>query len=130
MNIVPIINKVLWDWVLLFLLCGTGIYFTIRLRFVQIRRFGAGMKHMFASFSLNGRKAGKDGMNAFQALSTAVAAQVGTGNIAGAATAIVSGGPGAIFWMWVSAFFGMATIYAEAVLAQKTKTIGADGARK
>lgn len=128
MNIVPIINKVLWDWVLLFLLCGTGIYFTIRLRFVQIRRFGAGMKHMFASFSLNGRKAGKDGMNAFQALSTAVAAQVGTGNIAGAATAIVSGGPGAIFWMWVSAFFGMATIYAEAVLAQKTKTIGADGA--
>ena len=127
MNIVSTVNKFLWDELLLFLLCGTGVYFTLRLRCVQVRCFGTGVKRLLGSFSLNGQKAGKDGMSAFQALTTAVAAQVGTGNIAGAATAIVSGGPGAIFWMWVSAFFGMATIYAEAVLAQKTKTVGADG---
>ncbi len=68
--------------------------------------------------SLKGKKAGSDGMSSFQSLATAVAAQVGTGNLAGAATAIVSGGPGAIFWMWISAFLGMATIFGEAVLAQ------------
>ena len=91
-------------------------------RFVQVRKFGAGWKHLFGHFSLNGEKAGKDGMSPFQALTTAIAAQVGTGNIAGAATALYSGGPGAIFWMWLSAFFGMSTIYGEAVLAQKYKT--------
>ena len=127
-NIVSAVNKVLWDYALLFLLCGTGIYFTFRLRFIQVRKFGAGMKKLFGEFSLNGKKAGKEGMSSFQAVTTAIAAQVGTGNIAGAATAIVSGGPGAIFWMWLSAFFGMATIYAEAVLAQKYKTVGKDGA--
>ena len=66
-------------------------------------------------------------MSSFQALATAVAAQVGTGNIAGCASALVSGGPGAVFWMWVSAFFGMATIYGEAVLAQKYRKVGTDG---
>ena len=76
---------------------------------------------VFGGFSLKGKKAGKDGMSSFQALATAIAAQVGTGNIAGCATALVSGGPGAIFWMWLAAFFGMATIYGEAVLAQKSK---------
>ena len=126
-NIVSVVNKFLWDYALLFLLCGTGIYFTIRLRFIQVRKFGAGMRRLFGTFSLNGKKAGKEGMSSFQALTTAIAAQVGTGNIAGAATAIVSGGPGAIFWMWLSAFFGMATIYAEAVLAQKHKEVGPDG---
>ncbi len=78
-------------------------------------------------FSLKGAKAGKEGMSSFQALTTAIAAQVGTGNITGCATALYSGGPGAIFWMWLSAFFGMSTIYGEAVLAQKYKTVGDDG---
>lgn len=112
----------LWNWVLLVLLVGTGLYFTLRLRFVQVRRFGEGMRQLFGGFSLHGKAAGKDGMSSFQALTTAVAAQVGTGNITGCATALVSGGPGALFWVWVSAFLGMATIYAEAVLAQKYKT--------
>ena len=80
------------------------------------------MARLFSGFSLHGKAAGKDGMSSFQALSTAVAAQVGTGNITGCATALVSGGPGALFWVWVSAFLGMATIYAEAVLAQMYKT--------
>ena len=89
---------------------------------MQVRRFGEGMRRLFGGFSLHGKAAGKDGMSSFQALTTAVAAQVGTGNITGCATALVSGGPGALFWVWVSAFLGMATIYAEAVLAQKYKT--------
>ena len=115
-------NSFLWDFALLFLLCGTGIYFTIRLRFVQVRKFKAGLKAVFGNLKLRGDKAGADGMSSFQSLATAIAAQVGTGNIAGAATAIASGGPGAIFWMWMSAFFGMATIFAEATAAQKYKT--------
>ncbi len=112
----------IWNYPLLILLVGTGLYFTIRLRFIQIRRFREGMARLFSGFSLHGKAAGKDGMSSFQALSTAVAAQVGTGNITGCATALVSGGPGALFWVWVSAFLGMATIYAEAVLAQMYKT--------
>lgn len=116
---VSYINDFLWNFALLFLLCGTGIYFTIRLKFVQIRKFKAGIKAVFGNIKLNGEKAGEHGMSSFQSLTTAVAAQVGTGNIAGAATAIASGGPGAIFWMWLSAFFGMATIYSEATLAQQ-----------
>lgn len=127
-KIVAFMNNWLWDKnLLLFLLCGTGIYFTIRTKFVQIRKFGEGWKKLFGGFSLRGKKAGKHGMSSFQALTTAVAAQVGTGNIAGAATALAAGGPGAIFWMWISAFFGMSTIYGEAVLAQKYKTTTADG---
>ena len=121
------ISDVVWNSVLIYLLVGTGIIYTIRTRFVQIRRFGAGFKRLFGGFSLSGEKAGKDGMSSFQALTTAIAAQVGTGNIAGAATALYWGGPGAIFWMWVSAFFGMANIYGEAVLAQKYKTVDASG---
>lgn len=115
-------SDLLWNSLLLFLLVGTGIFFTIRLRFVQLRSFGEGMKSLFSGFSLHGSAADENGMSSFQALATAVAAQVGTGNITGCATALVSGGPGALFWMWVSAFFGMATIYAEAVLAQLYRT--------
>ena len=114
-------NTFLWSFLLIFLLCGTGIYYTIRLRFIQLRRLGEGFKLVFGHFSLKGEKHEKGEMSPFQAIATAIAAQVGTGNLAGAATAIVSGGPGAIFWMWVSAFFGMATIYGEAVLAQVYK---------
>ena len=107
--------------ILIILLCGTGIYFTIRLKFIQIRKFGEGFKLVFGNISLKGEK-GKNGeMTTFQSLATAIAAQVGTGNLAGAATALIGGGPGAIFWMWVSAFFGMSTIYAEATLAQQYK---------
>ena len=128
-NIVAVINDVLWNkyLLLLFLLLGSGVYFSIRTRFVQVRKFKEGMKRVFGNISLRGKKAGKDGMSSFQALATAIAAQVGTGNIAGCATALVSGGPGAIFWMWVSAFFGMSTIYGEAVLAQKYKKTNENG---
>lgn len=121
LQIVKSINGILWGYVLLFILVGCGIYFTLSLRFIQIRKFGKAFKQAFGGFSLKGEKAGAEGMTSFQSLATAIAAQVGTGNLAGAATAIVSGGPGAIFWMWMSAFFGMATIFAEAVLAQKFK---------
>jgi len=128
-NIVAAVNDVLWNkyLLLLFLLLGSGIFFTIRTNFVQVRKFGEGMRLVFGNISLKGKAAGKDGMSSFQALATAIAAQVGTGNIAGCASALVSGGPGAVFWMWVSAFFGMATIYGEAVLAQKYKEVGEDG---
>ena len=115
-------NDFLWSFLLLILLCGTGIYYTIRLKFIQVRKFGEGCKHVFGHFSLNGEKHEKGEMSPFQSIMTAIAAQVGTGNLAGAATALFGGGPGAIFWMWLSAFFGMATIYSEAVLAQNYKT--------
>lgn len=122
-EMVGVVNRYLWDKpFLLILLMGTGIYYTLILRFVQIRKFGQGMKKMFSGFSLNAKKDSR-GLTSFQALTTAIAAQVGTGNIAGAATALFHGGAGAIFWMWLSAFFGMATIFAEAVLAQKTKVM-------
>lgn len=121
LKIVQSINGVLWGYVLIVMLVGCGIFFTFNLRGIQIRKFGKAFKQAFGGFTLRGKKAGKDGMSSFQSLATAIAAQVGTGNLAGAATAIVSGGPGAIFWMWISAFFGMATIFAEAVLAQTFK---------
>lgn len=119
-GVVDCVNTFLWDYALLLLLVGAGIIFTVKLRFVQIRKFKVGMKSLFGNFSLHGKN-GENGLSSFQALTTAIAAQVGTGNIAGAATAIASGGAGAIFWMWVSAFFGMATIYGEAVMAQHTR---------
>ncbi len=119
-NVVGVVNKVLWDYALLFLLVGTGIYYTVSLKFIQVRKFKEGMKLLFGGFSFHGKEEEK-GLSSFQALTTAIAAQVGTGNIAGAATAIATGGAGAIFWMWVSAFFGMATIYGEAVMAQTTR---------
>lgn len=121
LKIVVAINGILWGKILIVILVGCGIFFTISLKGIQLRKFSKAFKQAFKGFSLKGEKAGKDGMSSFQSLATAIAAQVGTGNLAGAATAIVSGGPGAIFWMWISAFFGMATIFAEAVLAQLFK---------
>ena len=115
-------NDFLWSFLLIILLCGTGLYYTIRLRFIQVRKFVEGVRQVFGHFSMNGEKHEKGEMTPFQSIATAIAAQVGTGNLAGAATALIGGGPGAIFWMWVSAFLGMATIYAEAVLAQTYKT--------
>ncbi len=126
LGIVSTINACLSNYVLLILLIGTGLYFTIRTRFVQVRCFGQGWKRVFGGFNLFGKKE-KSGMSSFQALTAAIAAQVGTGNIVGACGAILVGGPGAIFWMWVIAFLGMATNYAEAVLAQKTRLIDAEG---
>ena len=122
LNLFKTINAYLSDYVLIILLVGTGLFFTIRTRFVQVRCFGEGMKQVFGGiFSKNKSKG--HGLSSFQALATAIAAQVGTGNIVGASGAILIGGPGAIFWMWVIAFLGMATNYAEAVLAQKTRKV-------
>ena len=125
LNIVSKINSSMSDYVLLILLVGTGIYFTLSTRFVQIRCFFEGWRNAFGRSSEQDNK--KTSLSPFQALSAAIAAQVGTGNIVGASGAILTGGPGSIFWMWVIAFFGMATIYAEAVLAQKTRIKDEDG---
>ena len=123
-TLLPIVQKIngyLADYVLIFLLLGAGLWFTIKTGFVQ-RYIGQGLKSIFGNLSLKGGKQ-ESGMSSFQAVATAIAAQVGTGNIVGASGAILTGGPGAIFWMWVIAFLGMSTIYAEAVLAQKTRII-------
>ena len=126
LSAVQTVNAYLSDYILIFLLVGAGLFFTIATRFVQVRCFGEGMKRVFGNLSLKGGKS-ESGLSSFQALATAIAAQVGTGNIVGASGAILVGGPGAIFWMWVIAFLGMATIYAEAILAQETRVVGADG---
>ncbi len=120
------INEYLSNYILVFLLVGVGLWYSIKTRFVQVRCFGEGMRKVFGNLKLRGGKQ-DSGMSSFQALATAIAAQVGTGNIVGASGAILTGGPGAIFWMWVIAFFGMATIYAEATLAQKTRIVDPDG---
>lgn len=126
--IVQSINSMLWGvYCLIPLLVGTGLYFTFKLRFVQVKRLGQALRQVFGDFSIFGKSAGKDGMSSFQALATAISAQVGTGNLAGVATALAMGGPGAIFWMWIAAFFGMATIFAEAVLAQLYRSRDAKG---
>lgn len=121
------VNDVLTGSVLIIALVGIGLLFTFKLGFIQIRGFKDGWTRTFGGLFSKKGDAGKDGMSSFQALATAIAAQVGTGNIAGAATAIAVGGPGAIFWMWISAFLGMSTIFAEAVMAQKFKQVSDDG---
>ncbi len=125
-SVIGTINSALSDYILIILLVGVGLFFTIRTKFVQVRCFGQGMKKVFGGMKLNDSSQ-KSGMSSFQAFTTAVAAQVGTGNIVGACGAILLGGPGAIFWMWIIAFLGMATIYSEAVLAQKTRKVNEDG---
>ena len=126
LSIVQKLNAYLSDYILIILLIGTGLYFSFRTKFVQVRCFGEGMKNVFGNLKLRGGKQAS-GLSSFQALATAIAAQVGTGNIVGASGAILVGGPGAIFWMWIIAFLGMATIYAEAVLAQETRVKDANG---
>ena len=120
------INTYLSNYILVFLLIGVGLWYSIKTRFVQLRCFKEGWNSVFGNLSLRGKKH-DSGMSSFQALATAIAAQVGTGNIVGASGAILTGGPGAIFWMWLIAFFGMATIYAEATLAQETRIVEKDG---
>ena len=126
LKFVQTVNAYLADYVLIILLVGVGLLFSFKTRFVQVRCFKEGMKNTFGGIKLFGKKQ-KNGMSSFQALATAIAAQVGTGNIVGASGAILTGGPGAIFWMWIIAFLGMATIYAEAVLAQKTRVVSENG---
>ena len=126
LSIVQTINSYLSDYILVILLVGTGLFYSVKTRFVQIRCFGEGMRRVFGKFTFHGGKQ-SSGLSSFQALATAIAAQVGTGNIIGACGAILTGGPGAIFWMWIIALFGMATVYAEAVLAQETRIVQPDG---
>ena len=114
-------NDILWGWPMLILLLGTGIYLTLGLGFMPIRKLGAGFALLW-----QGRKSGKDNegeISPFNALMTALSATIGTGNIAGVALAIVAGGPGALFWMWITALIGMATKFAEAVLAVKYREV-------
>ena len=126
-NIVLTIQHYLADYILIIALLLGGLWFSFRLGFIQVRGFGEGMRRTFGGLLHKKGEAGADGMSSFEALATAIAEQVGTGNIAGAATALAVGGPGAIFWMWIAAFLGMATIFAEAIMAQKYKQVGKDG---
>ena len=126
LSIVQTINAYLSDYILIFLLVAVGLLYSVKTRFVQVRYLGEGLNHIFGGLNFKGGSHG-GGMSSFQAVATAIAAQVGTGNIVGSAGAILTGGPGAIFWMWVIAFFGMATIYAEATLAQKTRVKDSKG---
>ena len=125
LQIVNTINSYLSDYILVFLLVAVGLWYTVKTKCVQ-RYLWKGLKQLFGGCSLRGGSQG-GGMSSFQAVATAIAAQVGTGNIVGSAGAILVGGPGAIFWMWIIAFLGMATIYAEATLAQKTRVTDAEG---
>lgn len=116
-DIINLMNDLLWGSILVYLLVGVGFYFTVSLKFIQFRHF----RHIFTVLK-NSRKADKAGVSSFQALCTSLAARVGTGNMAGVAVALTSGGPGAIFWMWLIAMLGMATSFAESTLAQLYKT--------
>lgn len=124
-NLVQSVSDVIWFPILVVALVGLGIIGTIYLGAPQFVNFGRCWKQTFGGIFKKKDKKADDvqSMSSFQALATAIAAQVGTGNVAGVATAIISGGPGAIFWMWVSAFLGMSTIFAEAVLAQKYREV-------
>lgn len=125
------VHGVVWGPIMLLLLVGTGIFLTVRCRFLQARKFGYIWRNTFATlFHREGSATHRsDGTNVtpFQAVSTALGSTIGVGNVAGVAGAIVAGGPGAIFWMWVSAFFGMCTKYAEIVLAVQYRQVGPDG---
>ncbi|MEI4363355.1 sodium:alanine symporter family protein [Streptococcus suis] len=116
------INNLVWGPPLLILLVGTGVYFTLRLGMFQVSKLPTAFRLIFSS-----DQSGQGDVSSFAALCTALAATVGTGNIVGVATAITTGGPGALFWMWVAAFFGMATKYAEGFLAIKYRTKDANG---
>ncbi len=113
---VKFLNGIAWGPWMLILLVGTGIYLSWRVNFLQFRKFGYTMKHTIGKI-FQKQSAGDGEVTPFQAVTTALAATVGTGNIAGVTGAIAVGGPGAVFWMWLSALFGMVTKYAEVVLA-------------
>ena len=127
-KIISVINDIVWSPALVVLLVGAGLYFSIRTRFVQVRRFGLMIRSLFASAERdeNGRR---HGISSFEAFCIALSGRVGTGNIVGVATAIALGGPGAIFWMWIIAFFGASTAFVESTLAQMYKFRHATGYR-
>ena len=115
------ISNFMYSYLLIILLLAAGIYFTCRSKFVQLRLLGESIR------VVSEKSDDEHAVSAFEALMVSTASRVGTGNIVGASGAILTGGPGAIFWMWVIAFLGMATIYAEATLAQETRTVDKDG---
>jgi len=119
-KIVSTLNDIVWSPALVVLLVGAGLYFSIRTRFVQVRRFGLMIKSLFAQKEED-QESGKHGISSFEAFCVALSGRVGTGNIVGVATAIALGGPGAVFWMWLIAFFGASTAFVESTLAQKYK---------
>ena len=121
------VNSFAWGPVMLVLLVGTGVYLSIRTRFIQVRKFGFIMKNTLGTLLRRQHRSDGANLSPFQAVSTALAGTVGTGNIAGVTGALFAGGPGAVFWMWVSAFFGMCTKYAEIALAVKYRQTDAKG---
>ncbi len=121
------VNRVVWGPPMLVLLLGTGVYLTMRLGFFQLRRFPMILRRTVGSLFGRGRSKASRDLTPFEAVSTALASTVGTGNIAGVTGAIFLGGPGAVFWMWVSALFGMATKYVEIVLAVQYRQTAPDG---
>ena len=125
-KILSTINNIVWGVPLLVLLVGTGIYFTFKLGFIQISKLKLAFKYVFSKDE-NEIEGLEGDVSSFAALCTALSSTIGTGNIVGVATAIVAGGPGAIFWMWIAAFFGMATKYAEGVLAVKYREVDSNG---
>ena len=120
------LNALVWGLPMLLLLVGTGLYLSARAGFVQFRHFGYAMKNTLGRV-LHRQEAGAGELTPFQAVSTALAATVGTGNIVGVTGAIILGGPGAVFWMWVSALLGMATKYAEVLLSVRYRRRNAKG---
>jgi AGCS family alanine or glycine:cation symporter len=125
---VRLLGSIVWGPQTVILLLGVGLLFTIGLRFVQLRRLGLSFRFLLGKREYGeSKKERKGDISPFQALTTSLAAVIGNGNIAGVCTAIAMGGPGAVFWMWLSALFGMATKLAEAVLGQRFKTIAPDG---
>ena len=128
---IRLLGDIVWGPHMLILLLGAGIYLTIRLRFVQLRRFGLSFRLLLGNRDFGESAEERKGdISPFQALAASLAAVIGNGNIAGVCTAISMGGPGAVFWMWLAAFFGMATKVAEAVLGQKFKITAPDGTIK
>ena len=124
------VNSFAWGPIMLVLLVGTGVFLTVRTRCIQVRKFGYIMKNTVGSLFKKQDKDHGRNLSPFQAVTTALAGTVGTGNIAGVTGAIFVGGPGAVFWMWVSAFFGMCTKYAEIALAMKFRNTDQEGVHK
>ena len=133
MKVNGVINSFVWGPVMLFLLVGTGVFLSWRCGWLQVRKFGFILKNTIGTLFKKSEKSGKDhgkNLSPFQAMSTALAGTVGTGNIAGVTGAIFLGGPGAVFWMWISAFFGMCTKYAEIALSIRFREVEPDGTHK
>lgn len=120
-DIISCVSHILWNYVLIYTLFGVGVFFTLKLRFIQVLY----LPEMFRA--IRGKSVDPDGISPFQALAISLASRVGTGNLTGVAVALYLGGPGTVFWMWLVALLGMATAYAESMLAQLYKIRGADG---